>query len=168
MGQSYQIRKHLPPQAFAEKKRRQFLLRKGRRQMTADKLVFSIEKQQLKVNGKEYVKKVIPPSCPQILKPDVESLAGQLRIEISKGDIVTKEDQEFQGYVACVKTTEEVSRAYETRECVPAMPMQGTSCVPIGYQVQSSMSCKIFVTMMNTAWVHYCCSYWKTLRLKTV
>ena len=80
---------------------------------TAERLALSFEKSRLMVNGQEYKKAVEYPECSDILKPTTAMLAEQLKVNLSEGDLVKVDDQEFYGYATDVRSVKEVQSAYQ-------------------------------------------------------
>ena len=108
---SFQIREHLSPKEFADRKKKRQLYATNKKS-TISKLTMSFEKSKLKVNNEEFASEIRPPSVRQVIFPTTEDLANRLRVNVVQGDMVEVEGQQFIGYTACVQTLTDVNAAY--------------------------------------------------------
>ena len=111
----YLIKEHLSAKAFAMKKRTLQIKARNKKLSAAEKLVISVERSKLHVDGTEY-QKLAAPTGREILQPTTEELTHQLQVTLKKGEPKYVENQCFVGFTACVKSIGDVKAGY-VRTC---------------------------------------------------
>ena len=108
----YFVSDQLTAKKEAERRRRRQIVKINQKKSTAAQLEISFEKRRLKVEGREYQKGIVNPSCRDLLKPTKEVRMQRLQTKVKRGKPVEILNQTFIGYTAEVKSLQEVNTVY--------------------------------------------------------
>ena len=112
LGKSYKIEDDLPAAVREHKKRERQIIAINRKRQVSDQLNVKMEKGSLLVDGKRYQKVLKPPSCEQLLSPNIEEIAARASIKLSEGRAIEMDSSTFTGYSAAVKSLNDANQAY--------------------------------------------------------
>ena len=107
----YSVSDQLTAKRNAARNRARHIVRQNKKS-TGEQLAMQFEKGKLLIEGKDYQKKIKPPSCKEVLMANKETRLARMNLKLSRSRNIEVENQLFIGYTLAVKTMEEVNLAY--------------------------------------------------------
>ena len=112
LGKAYRIEDDLPSEIREVRRRNRQIIAINKNRQQHDQLSVKYEEGKLVVDDVVYKKQLVPPSCQQLLRPNIERITAQKDIQITQGKVIEVGSSKFTGLSAIIRSLEEANDAY--------------------------------------------------------